>query len=166
MPATWKSVRPSKKTSAVLATPLLTLAAVAATATPAAAAPTTRCSAYQYQSAPVVTNVAMKTCVVKNGNSRYAYVLVEQASAYSGSTWDLFKVHARLEKSDANKATKWCDFTDTMNRHQNPRVTCQTATVTSSSTGGWTSDAVVVFNFNLDGKGDKSRALTGSPSVS
>ncbi|MBE1485691.1 hypothetical protein [Plantactinospora soyae] len=157
---------PGKKIAAVVVTPLLALTTLLLTASPASAAPTTRCSAYQYQSAPAATNVAMKTCVVKNGNSRYAYILIEQARASSGSTWDLFKVHARLERNDVNKATKWCDFTDSMNRYQNPRLKCTTATVSSSTAGGWTSDGVINFNFDLDGLGDKSRALGGSPSVS
>jgi hypothetical protein len=157
--------RTARTITAAVVTPLLTLTALLATTGPAAAA-TTRCSDYQYQTAPSVTNVAMKTCVVKNGNSRYAYVLIEQARTSGGKTWDLFKVHARLERNDVNKATKWCDFTDEMNQYLNPRLICTTATVTSSTTGGWTGDGVIVFNFNLDGQGDKSRALTGSPSVS
>jgi hypothetical protein len=156
---------PTKKTIAIVLTPLVTLMTLVVTGTPALAATTTKCSAYQNQTAPAVTNVAMKTCVVKNGNARYAYVYVAQARATGGATWDLFKVHARLEKSDANKATRWCDFTADMNRYLSPSFTCRTATVTSTATGGWTGDASILFNFNLDGLGDKSRALTGSPSV-
>jgi hypothetical protein len=165
MRKTPKLHRPSRIITAAVATPLLTLTTLLATTGPAAAA-TTRCSDYQYQTAPSVTNVAMKTCVVKNGSARYAYVLIEQARTSGGKTWDLFKVHARLERNYANIATKWCDFTDDMNKYLNPRLICTTATVTSSATGGWTGDGVMVFNFNLDGLGDKSRALTGSPSVS
>lgn len=149
----------------VVAPVLLAGTALAVGASPAYAS-TTKCSAYQYQTGPVVTNVAMKTCVVKNGNKRYAYILVEEARAYGGKDWDKFKVHARLERYDTNIATKWCDLTNDMNNYKNPRLFCKTATVTSSSQGGWTGDGVLIFNFNLDGLGDKSRALNGSPSVS
>jgi hypothetical protein len=159
MPKTWKKI------GVLAATPAFTAAALLVGTSPAYAA-TTRCSAYQYQTAPSVTNVAMKTCVVKSGNSRHAYVLIEQARTSGGRTWDKFQVHARLEHNDANIATKWCDFTDEMNQYLSPRLICTTATVTSSTSGGWTGDAVIIFNFNLDGLGDKSRALTGSPSVS
>ncbi|MCW6005987.1 hypothetical protein K1W54_15575 [Micromonospora sp. CPCC 205371] len=165
MRKTSKPHRSTKSIIAVIMTFVVTSAALLVTASPAAAA-TTRCSDWQIQNGPVVTQVSMKTCVVKNGNSRYAYVLVEQWRTYSGKDWDRFKVHARLERNDANKATKWCDFTDEMNRYLVITLYCTTSTVTSSTSGGWTGDAVIVFNFNLDGLGDKSKALTGSPAVS
>jgi hypothetical protein len=159
-------LKPIKRIAAVGAATLLASAAVLATTAAPAFAATTRCSAYQFQTAPSVTNVAMKTCVVKSGNIRHAYVIIEQARTSGGATWDKFKVHARLEHNNANKETKWCDFTDDMNRYLNPRLICTTPKHYSTTAGGWTGDAVIVINFNLDGYGDKSRALTGSPAVS
>jgi hypothetical protein len=158
--------RSTQRITAVLAVPLVTAGALALTASPAAAAVTTKCSAYQYQSAPVVTNVAMKTCVAKSGNSRYAYISIEQASAYSGSTWDLFKVNVRLERNDGNVDTASCDYTSEMNKYKQVSFHCATATISSSLSGGWTSDGTIDYNFNLDGLGTKNRALTGSPQMS
>lgn len=152
------------RTVTVTTAALLGSTAALSVASPAFAA-TTRCSDYQYQTAPSVTNVAMRTCVVKSGDIRHAYVEVGQARTSGGATWDKFQVHVRLERNDANKATKWCDFTDDMNRYLNPKLFCTTTKIYSTTRGGWTSDAVIVFNFNLDGLGDKSRALHGSPAV-
>ncbi|GAA2082131.1 hypothetical protein [Actinomadura alba] len=165
MRKTSKLNRSTRKIAAAVTVPLVTAAALAVTAPPASAA-TTKCSGYQYRTGPVVTQVAVKTCVVASGSSRYAYILVEWARAYGGTDWDLFKVHARLERNDGNYATKWCDFTDSMNRYQNGRLTCRTATVSSSVSGGWTGDGIVNFNINLDGLGTKTWELGGSPSVS
>jgi hypothetical protein len=161
-----KFTRPSRKIAAAVVVPLVAGAALMLTASPASAATTTKCSAYQYQSAPVTSNVAMKTCVVKSGNSRYAYIQVEWASTYGGSTWDLFKVNVRLERNDGLYSARSCDYTSQMNTYKNLILKCDSSTVTSASTGGWTGDGSINFNFNLDGLGTKTRNLTGSPSVS
>jgi hypothetical protein len=165
MRKTPKSRRSARTIAAAVTVPLLTGAALVSTAVPASAATTTKCSAYQYQSAPVVTNVAMKTCVVKSGNSRHAYIQVEQASTYGGSTWDLFKVNVRLERNDGVYTAASCDYTSQMNKYKNIILKCVSSTFTSASTPGWTGDGTITFNFNLDGLGNKTRDLTGSPSV-
>ncbi|MBO2451479.1 hypothetical protein J4573_30615 [Actinomadura barringtoniae] len=139
-------------------------AILAVTAAPALAQ--TECGPNKEQTAPVGGHALLRACIQKDGNQRRAYIQLQYARTYGGKDWDKFVVHVRLERNDADKEYGSCDWTSDMNNYKTLNQKCYTDWYISGTTGGWTGDGYYVYNYNLDGLGDKSASLTGSPKVS
>ncbi|MEU9285562.1 hypothetical protein AB0D57_12765 [Streptomyces sp. NPDC048275] len=135
----------------------------------ASAATDAACSASQNKEFDTVGqnyDVSIKLCVYKDGNDykARAYVSWGDGGLQTGGM-EKFNVQVRLEHDDADKATKTVDYSGAMNYSSSGDNYHTTDTYTSTADGGWTADGTVTYNIDLDGDGDKTWALGGSPSV-
>jgi hypothetical protein len=74
-------------------------------------------------------------------------------------------VQVRLERNDADYKTDVTNYANLTNLQESGSYYNQTGEYNSSSTGGWTADGHVVWNVDLDGEGDHTWSLHGSPSI-
>ncbi|MFI0452263.1 hypothetical protein [Actinomadura sp. 6N118] len=157
----------ARRAAIAIAVPALTLTGViAGLATPASAA-TTKCADEQYIYLDGGRSwVGMQPCVHKDGNYRKSWIRVRWFYDFRGTKWDGFDILATLERNDVIKNSKHCDFTDKLNASVVGDIKCTTATLYSTTSGGWTADGEGAYNFNLDGRGYYTKPLHGSPKVS
>ncbi len=144
------------------------LVAVPGTASAAAAS---KCSDVQSKSFDTLgrnLDVKIKLCVYRDSSNRYkakAFVNWSDGDHGNAGGMEKFYVQVRLERYDADYKTNTTNYSNLMNAYESSGYSNETGTYTSSSKGGWTADGKVTYNVDLDGEGDKTWSLTGSPSI-
>lgn len=131
-----------------------------------AAATTTKCSATQrrqFDTTGTNTTVFINLCVQKSGGRAYMEGQWYDI-AYTGKSFDEFKVKVRLEYKDIAFRTRTCDWTSSFNAHRGGAGYGHCSTSWAGG-GGYTSDGIAVVNTDLDGDGDWTWNLHGSPSL-
>ncbi|MFF4488310.1 hypothetical protein ACFY0F_17715 [Streptomyces sp. NPDC001544] len=109
-------------------------------------------------------DVYLQLCVWRTGSTYDAETYIDWADGGGARKFDLFWVETRLEKNDAAITYNGCDFTRAINDNETGGRTCGTASHTGSGTG-WTADATVGYNIDLDGEGEFTWNLTGTPKI-
>ncbi|MER5475356.1 hypothetical protein ABZX90_20540 [Streptomyces sp. NPDC002935] len=144
----------------------LALAPVLGLATPAAA--NSSCSAWQHHEFDTNwynTDMSIEVCVERDVTGVYrAWAMIDWQEGGSNKFNNL-DLHLRLEKYDVVVKGAVCDFTDEVNsREADGGVLCQVPW-TSTTPGGLTGDATVLYDIADDGLGEKRWDLGGSPSM-
>ncbi|MET9439610.1 hypothetical protein [Streptomyces sp. NPDC006610] len=137
----------------------------------ASAAADSDCSAKQHKDFDTLganLDVYITLCVYRDSNSDYkakAYVSWADGGQGNAGGMEKFYVQVRLERNDADYRTNTTNYSNVMNAYGSSSASNETTEYHSSTTGGWTADGTVSYNVDLDGDGDKTWALGGSPSI-
>jgi hypothetical protein len=162
-----------KRLVAVVSPVLLAATATIFSAAPAQAA--SQCSFgddKEFQTVGVNTHVMLRVCVSREnlgGNpDEYRYRAAVHGRFVEGGAGDLrkfddFELFVRLERHDTAATGASCELASKFNGADYGEFHCRSPYYTTRSTGGWTGDGVV--DYNLNGGGDKSWALDGSPAL-
>lgn len=144
------------------------LVAMPATASAAAASD---CSSKQHKAFDTLganLDVYITLCVYRDSNSDYhATANVSWTDGNQGSNGGMEKlyVEVRLERNDTVYKKNTTNYSNVTNAYSSGSGSNSTAEYHSSTTGGWTADGTVTWNVDLDGEGDGTWDLTGSPSI-
>ncbi|MFD7391357.1 hypothetical protein ACFV46_23140 [Streptomyces sp. NPDC059852] len=112
------------------------------------------------------TNVTVyiQLCVWRTGSTYDAEAYVNWGGGGGLRKFDAFRMEVRLEKNDAAMSYNDCNLVSAINENSTGSRDCGTA-ARSGSGSGWTADATVLYNLDLDGEGEKFWDLTGTPKI-
>ncbi|CAL9636495.1 hypothetical protein [Streptomyces sp. enrichment culture] len=103
-------------------------------------------------------------CVWRTGSRYDAEAFGSWSDGGGIRKFDAFRVEIRLEKNDGAVTYNSCNYRDAINDNSSRGFTCGTASAVGSG-NGWTADATILYNYDMDGKGEYFWNLTGSPVI-
>ncbi|MFE0522407.1 hypothetical protein [Streptomyces sp. NPDC058954] len=137
----------------------------------ASAAAASKCSSEQHKEFDTLgynLDVYVTLCVHRDSSNNYkATAKVTWQDGGQGNSGGMEKlwVQVRLEHNDSDIKTNTTSYTNLVNSYESSGYTIETDEYHSTSTGGWTADGHVVYNVDLDGDGEHTWSLGGSPSI-
>ncbi|MEU9333591.1 hypothetical protein AB0D49_10585 [Streptomyces sp. NPDC048290] len=137
----------------------------------ASAAAASECSARQHKefdTLGVNLDAYITLCVYRDASNDYkatAYVSWADGGQGNSGGMEKFYVQVRVERNDTVYRTNTTNYSNVMNSAGSGSGSNSTPEYRSATTGGWTADGTVTYNIDLDGEGDKTWQLGGSPSI-
>lgn len=103
-------------------------------------------------------------CVWRTGSRYDANAFGEWWDGGGVRKFDAFRMEVRLEKNDAAITYNDCNYLSAVNSDSHSGFNCGTKSSTGSGSG-WTADATVLYDLDLDGEGEYFWNLTGTPQI-